>query len=335
MHIFKTITTAAILSATAITAAAQQPPMTVTASTDSTALVMGDRTTVTVEVVKNAHEGVLVDIPETGKDYHGMEVVDITADSADLGNNRIQLNYRLTFQAFDPSDVLTLPPFRYASRNDTASSDILTFKVMPVELSPELGDPAQPDSLKIHPDHGVVSVKSKWYDAIPDWTIWILVAIVILALAYVLYRLYRKNGPSLFVPRKPVPPYELAIQRLNALKAKKLIEHGEAKQFFTEVTDIWRQYLEGRFGISAMEMTSRQILQELRDNKETHLTADQMADLLSVSDFVKFAAMSPTNDEMVRTFNTIHSFVESTRPQPEPEEKNQITPINTRLTHSK
>lgn len=322
MHnIIKTITTAALMVVSVMTASAQQPAMTVTASTDSTALVMGDRTTVTVEVLKNIREGALIDMPEPGKDYHGMELIEITADSADLGNNRVQLNYRLTFQAFDPMDVLTLPPFRYASQGDTASSDILTFKVIPVDLSPELGDPAEPDSLKIHPDHGVVSVKSKWYDSIPDWTVWILVAIVILALAYVLFRLYRKNGPSLFVPRKPTPPYELAIQRLNELKAKKLIEHGEAKQFFTEVTDIWRQYLEGRYGISAMEMTSRQILQELRDNRETHLTADQMADLLSISDFVKFAAMSPTNDEMVRTFNTIHSFVEATRPQPEPEDK--------------
>lgn len=316
----KAITAAALLAASAVTAAAQQPAMTVTASTDSTALVMGDRTTVTVEVIKNAHEGAFLDIPEKGKDYHGMELVDISADSADLGNSRVQLNYRLTFQAFDPMDVLTLPPFRYVSKGDTAMSDILTFKVMPVDLSPELGDPEQPDSLKVHPDHSVVSVKSKWYDPIPDWSLWVLVAIAALALVYVLYRLYRKNGPSLFVPRKPVPPYNLAIQQLNALKAKKLIERGEAKQFFTEVTNIWRQYLEGRFGISAMEMTSRQILQELRENKETHLTADQMSDLLSISDFVKFAAMSPTNDEMVRTFNTIHSFIESTRPQPQPED---------------
>lgn len=295
--------------------------MTVTASTDSTALVMGDRTNVTVEVVKNSHEGSLIDIPPRGHDYHGMELIDIVADSADLGNNRVQLKYRLTFQAFEPMDVLTLPPFRYVSHNDTASSDILTFKVLPVDLSPELGDPAQPDSLKVHPDMGVVSVKSKWYDAIPDWTVWVLVAAVLLALAYVLFRLYRKNGPALFVARKPTPPYELAIQRLNTLKSKKLIEHGESKQFFTEVTDIWRQYLEGRFGISAMEMTSRQILQELRDNKETHISADQMADLLSISDFVKFAAMSATSDEMVRTFNTIHSFVEATRPLPKPEDK--------------
>lgn len=321
MHILKTFTTAAILALSFLAAQAQQAPMTVTASTDSTALVMGDRTTVLVEVIKNGHEGTLIDIPQPGKDYHGMELIDIIADSADLGNNRVQLNYRLTFQAFDPMEVLTLPPFRYVSHNDTVSSDILTFKVMPVDLSPELGDPAEPDSLKIHPDHGVVSVKSKWYDAIPDWTVWVIVAAALLALAYVLFRLYRKNGPALFVPRKPTPPYELAIQRLNALKSKKLIERGEAKQFFTEVTDIWRQYLEGRFGISAMEMTSSQILKELRDNQETHLTADQMADLLSISDFVKFAAMSPTNDEMVRTFNTIHSFVEATRPQPEPEDK--------------
>ncbi|MDE6691925.1 MAG: hypothetical protein K2K05_00905, partial [Muribaculaceae bacterium] len=134
------------------------------------------------------------------------------------------------------------------------------------------------------------------------------------------YYFYKKNGPNIFVTRKPNPPYELAISNLNRVKSKHLIENGLAKQFYTEVTDIWRTYLKGRFDINAMEMTSRQILKELRDNKEVHLTVDQIEPMLELSDFVKFAALTPTRDEMEKAYGIIYSFVESTRPAPEEEE---------------
>ena len=320
VYIYKVIAAVAMLWTIALSAHAQEPAMTVTATADSTSLVMGDRTIVNVEVIKNAHEGVLVDMPQKEKDYHGMELVDCAVDSTDLGNGRTQLVYRMTFQAFDPADILTLPGFAYASGGDTVVSDILTFKVYPVELSPELGDPADVDNLKIHPDEKVVSIPSKWYDYIPDWWIWVVIGLAVIALSVVVYYFYKKNGPNIFVPRKPIPPYELAISNLNKLKAKHLIENGLAKQFYTEVTDIWRTYLKGRFDINAMEMTSRQILKELRDNKEVHLTVDQIEPMLELSDFVKFAALTPTRDEMEKAYGIIYSFVESTRPAPEEEE---------------
>lgn len=320
-NIFKVIATMAMMLSVAFAAFSQQPSMTVTATSDSTSLVMGDRITVNVEVLKNSHPGVLVNMPERGKDYNGMELADCVVDSTDLGNGRIQLVYRMTFQAFDPADILTLPGFAYACGGDTVVSDILTFKVFPVELSPELGDPADVDNLKIHPDEKVVSIPSRWYDYIPDWWIWVVIGLGVVALGVVLYLLYKKNGPNIFVHRKPVPPYEMAIASLNKLKEKHLIENGLAKQFYTEATDIWRTYLKGRFDINAMEMTSRQIIAELRDNKEVHLTVAQIEPVLELSDFVKFAALKPTRDDMEKAYGTIYSFVESTRPEPTPEEE--------------
>ncbi|MCF0214830.1 MAG: hypothetical protein HUK13_10435, partial [Muribaculaceae bacterium] len=152
-----------LIAAAAISVAAwSQPAVKVIATADSTTLVMGDKVNVNVEVLKNGHNGVLVDQPVIRKDYYGLELADASVDSTDLGNNRIQVNYKFTFQAFDPAEVLTLPPFRYAIGTDTISSDILTFKVYPVELPPELGNIESIDSLTINADEGPVSVRSKW-----------------------------------------------------------------------------------------------------------------------------------------------------------------------------
>ncbi len=316
-YIYKVISAVVVMLAASLAAFAQQPAMTVTATSDSTSLVMGDRAVVTVEVLKNAHPGVFVDMPQIGKDYYGMELADCAVDSADLGNGRIQLIYRMTFQAFDPAEILTLPGFAYACGGDTAVSDILTFRVFPVELSPELGDPADVENLKIHPDEKVVAIPSRWYDYIPDWWIWVVLALAVIGLGVVVYYFYKKNGPGIFVARKPVPPYDLAISSLQKLKDKHLIENGLAKQFYTEATDIWRTYLKGRFDINAMEMTSRQIIRELRENKEAHLTVDQLDRMLELSDFVKFAAFTPAREDMEKAYGTIYSFVESTRPEPD------------------
>lgn len=305
---------------------AQSPALQVIAKSDSTTLVMGDRVAVTVEVLKNAHGGSLLNMPEKEKDYHGMEMVDCSTDSADLGNSRIQLVYHFTFQAFDPKELLTLPPFQYASQGDTARSDILTFKVLPVDLSPELGNVEDIQSLKVHPDEPVVSIPGRWYDVIPDWWIWVVIGIAVIALIVVLLLLYKKNGPKIFVARKPTPPYELAIGKLNHLRDKRLAEKGLGKEFYTELTDIWREYLQGRFGINAMEMTSKQILKQLRDNPETHLTVAQLEQVLEISDFVKFAALTPTREEMDRAYNLIYAFVESTRPAPEDDENTKDKP---------
>lgn len=295
-------------------------PVSITATADSTTLVMGDRVTVNVNVINEGAPGALVDPPQKKHDYFGLEMIEATTDTADLGNGRQEIAYRLIFQAFDPNELLTLPPFRYASGSDTVQSDILSFKVYPVELSPQLGDPNDVENLTIHPAEGPQTLPRKWYDVIPDWWIWVLVAVLVIALGFVLLRLYRKNGKTLFSKPKPVPPYELAMQRLSELKDRKLLEKGQTKVYYTDLIDIMRNYLDGRFGINAMEMPSTEILRRLRRNQETHLSATQIEDVLRLADIVKFAAANPSAQEGQSTFNTITKFLEDTKPVPQPEE---------------
>lgn len=294
--------------------------LSIKASADSTTLVMGDRVTVNLEVIKSLHGGTVIDMPQKRQDYHGLEMIEWVCDSTDLGNGRTQLNYHIIFQAFTPTDLLTLPPFKYAAEGDTASSEILAFKVYPVDLSPELGNIENVDSLTIHPAELPVTIPAKWYDYIPEWWIWVVIGLLAIALGVIVWILYKKNGPAIFTQRKPIPPYELAIQRLAELKDRHLLEQGQVKTYYTDLIDIMRNYLQGRFGINAMEMTSTQILRKLRENKETHLSSAQMEQVLKLADIVKFAAANPTADEGQRTFNAIAQFLESTKPAPEPEE---------------
>jgi len=304
----------------ALSMRAQMPAPTIKSSADSAQVEMGDIINVKLEIVKNSHQGALVGLSgKLPKDYYGLELQSITADSTDIGNNRVNLVYNLRFQAFEPKEILTLPPFFYAIGTDTIASDVLSFKVLPVALDPSLGNPEDVASLTIHPDAPPIEIPLRWYDYVPDWWYWVLIGLVAIALAVVLALMYKKNGPSIFTPKYVPTPYEVAIDRLQKLKQRRLLEQGQAKAFYTDLIDILRGYLQGRFGINAMEMTSKQILQRIRRTPEIHLTASQMEQVLQLADFVKFAAAVPDASEGMRTYDSVQQFIESTKPAPTPE----------------
>lgn len=286
--------------------------VTLNASIDSTAVVQGSKAKLRLEVLKNTPDGMLVDAPEKGADYFGIEISDLKIDTIDHGNGRLELAYDYTIQAFDPGTV-TLPPFRYAIGNDTAVSEVVTLKVIEVDL----------DTLTdINPMASVVSVPTKWYDIIPDWWLWIFIGVAAAGVIACCILLFRRKKGMLAKPVKVTPPYDLAVMRLNDLQAKKLPQSGRDKEYYTELTEILRQYLEGRFGINAMEMTSTQIIDTLRHNKETKPGSDLMEQILEIADFVKFAKVRPLPDDNIKAFNSAVKFVEDSKPLPPAEDEN-------------
>lgn len=296
---------------TVMAAAAMAAPATTSlkAAIDSAAIEQGDRTVIHLQLIKDRTSRGDVMLPQENKEFHGVEVVETTSDTGVVDDRRMQINYNILIQAFDPG-LVTIPPFAFADGADTTFSDILTLKVLPVDL----------DTLTtINPMEGVVTVKSRWYDVIPDWWYWVVIAIAVLALGAGIYMLYRKNGKTLLPAKKQLPPYEVAISRLNDLKQRRLAENGHEKEYYTELTDILRQYLEKRFGIFAMEMTSSQILDALRHHDETRMSSALMKQVLEIADFVKFAKVRPLPDDNVKSFNSAMQFVEDTKPAPEPE----------------
>ncbi|MCI9055564.1 MAG: hypothetical protein HFJ87_10570 [Muribaculaceae bacterium] len=217
--------------------------------------------------------------------------------------------YRILVQAFAPG-VVTFPPFKYAVGTDTAESGFLTLKVLPVEL----------DSLEtINPMESVVNPSRRWYDYIPEWLWWALLGIAVAAAAIALFMLYRKNGTLIVRHTKPVDPYEAAMTELTRLRERKLAESGREKEYYTHLVDILRTYLERRFAINAMEMSSTQILDTLRRNPETRDNQPRIKQILEIADFVKFANVRPMPDDNIKTFNNVVQFVEATKPAPEPE----------------
>lgn len=112
----------------------------------------------------------------------------------------------------------------------------------------------------------------------------------------------------------PNPPWVTAMEELDVLKSKNLIEHGQAKEYFTSLSDIVRRYIEERFGIRAPEMTTPEFLGHLRDSKV--LTIQQKETLkyfLNSCDMVKFAQYGPSHMEADESFAFAQKFIEETK----------------------
>lgn len=148
--------------------------------------------------------------------------------------------------------------------------------------------------------------------------------VVLAALVSVVYLLWgrrRRSGKSVAEELPKEAPHVVAIRALEQLVNQKLWQNGKHKAYYTRLTDILRDYLFGRYGVGAMEMTSAEILAAL---KELPLTERQRADLgeiLSESDLVKFAKHTPTAEMNEGAYYKIYYFVEETKVQPEPKEQ--------------
>ena len=116
-----------------------------------------------------------------------------------------------------------------------------------------------------------------------------------------------------------MPPYEQAIQELDTIKQQKLWQKGRSKEYYTEITDTLRRYVAERFGISAMEMTSGEILDLLRKEPEAKPVYDNLKQIMNLADFVKFAKMNPLPDEKDLSMSNAYAFVNQTKVEEQPE----------------
>ena len=237
------------------------------------------------------------------------------ADTTDLGNNRIQINRDLIIQSFD-SGMWVIKPIPYVVNGDTAYCNQLSLKVMPVDVS------QMKDIEDIKP---VEDVPFNLFDWLPDyWWAWLL-GLLLIAAAIWAYLTFHKKGVNPLRPaKKRLPPYEEAMLSLQNLKAAQLWQQGKEKEYFTGLTDILRVYLDRRFGINAVEMTSSQIIDTLKKNEETKAVNEQMEMILEVADIVKFANARSLADDNEVAFQRAVNFVEATRPVPQLEKKEEV-----------
>ena len=148
-----------------------------------------------------------------------------------------------------------------------------------------------------------------------------LLAAGILVLGAVAWWWWKKRhvqSPSISEP--PVSPEESARQALTRLKERLLPEQGEWKVYYSELTGILRKYLEQRFDIPAMDLTTVELIRRLRHYKEFQSFYQDIKELFTRSDMVKFAKEKADIMISGRDWQEVSTWIERLAPKPKPEE---------------
>lgn len=290
-----------------------------TAKIDSAVMLMGSKAKMSVEFIGPLAGDARLELGTINDP--DLEIKSAgSATVSKLSDTRQQLKEEFTVQIFD-SGLYAVPPVICISGSDTVLTNSPVIKVdpMPLDSVNVVEKDGKVMDLKIHDYTDVENIKPKFFDFVPDWVQnygwWILLSVVLVAAFVFVYLKWLRHGRIPLIPvKKPIPPYELAVSRLNKLQEEMLWQKGAEKEYYTRLTDILRGYLSGRFGINAMEMTTYQISQAIADNKDVAEYSMLVNKVLSDADFVKFAKAKPLADENQRAFSNARQFVELTKP---------------------
>ena len=268
-------------------------------------LMIGDQTAMHLSVTQEANER--VEMPVFGETLQeGIEIVDRSAvDTTTLPDGRLQLSQELTLTSFKDS-LFAVAPIAVVSGGDTFWTEPMALNVIqPFEVD---------SSLAITDIKGIEKAPIYWWGIIR----WILLALAVIGLfvgAYYGVLWYRKHflkEEEVIEPELLRPADEVALEKLDEIKAQKIWKDGKVKEYQTELTDVAREYIGRRFDVQSTEKTSDETLRAMKPLIDKELFA-KLSKMLQLADLVKFAKWHTTPDENEQALSTAYEFVNETR----------------------
>ena len=274
---------------------------------DPMEILVGQQAGITLTVT--AKEGQQVEWPEfkyTEQITPGVEVVSTsTPDTTRTGDGQQVLTRVYTITSFDDT-LYYLPPMKVKVGGKAYPTRKLALKVLTIEV-----DTLHPN--QFYPPKTVQAPPFAWSEWAPLFWLSLLMLVLLVAVVYLYVRL-RDNKPIISRIRfiKHLPPHQKAMMEIGRIKAEGFDTEGEQKEYYTRLTDALRTYLEERFGIQAMEMTSGEIIQRLQQEEDL-AKIEELRQLLETADLVKFAKHSALLGERDRNMESVITFIQTTK----------------------
>ena len=282
---------------------------------DTTKIRIGEQINYQI-IVENADKGII--FPKLQLDsLQKLEVVETF--NIDTLKKRLIKKYKLT--SFD-SGSYYIPKQAVYIWNQPYYTDSIKIDVATVAV----------DTLK-QKMYPIKAIQSEPYtfDDFKSYLWWIIG--ILLLLAIILYFVLRKKKTEEELIAR-IPPYQLAVSRLKELDKKQLWQKNKIKQYYIELTDIVRTYIEKELNIPALESTTDELMETLTDfNTSSSLqipddTVKKLRKLLQESDLVKFAKYKPLSNEIELHRNAagfVIDEIKTTTPEEEELEEGQVS----------
>lgn len=274
---------------------------------DAAQITVGDQARLFVEAQHNPATSKLqwAAIPDT---FNGLEVVEKGKIDTIKNGNIVTYKQRLLITGFD-SGMHVVPRFIFTVLPNSGTPTTLQTDSFPILVQPVAVDTTKPfKGIK-----DIVGVESSWKDYIGYIIGGILLAVLIAVV--IVYLRKRKQPAPAPIPEGPKEtPNEKAIRLLVELEQQKLWENNNPKEYHTQLVDILRIYMEERFGVNVMELTSDEILHKVALHKEMTSHRMLLSNIFYIADLAKFAKAQPTPQEHMAAIDYAKQFIMATKP---------------------
>lgn len=243
----------------------------------------------------------------------GVEVLDNgKEETKEIDGNSVETTREYTLTSFDDT-LYYIPALKVKIAGKDYAGKNLALKVLTCEV-----DTVHPENFFPPQD-----VQDPPFE-MSEWTSLIilsLLALLCFILAAYFYKRRKDNKPLnlKFSFRKKLTPYEQAVKAIVTIKDKNLSHSENQKEYYSELTDTLRNYIEARFGFEAKEMVTSEIIDAL-SKQEKATMVNELRQLFETADLVKFAKFQmPFNENDMNLANALE-FVTTTKPEEKKEE---------------
>jgi len=288
----------------------------VTSSFDTSKIFIGDQIKFTITV--DQPSGLRLTLP-VFKDTlcKNIEILSGPVIDSFSQDGRIKIIGKYLITSFD-SGFYQIPPVFAEMKNQNGMkrfySDYSQLEVMRVKIAPSDTTAKIYDIIK--PYRAPLTI----VEVLP----WVLIVALLCALIWFAIRFIRKLKKSktgIEAVIDPDPAHIIAFRELEKLREEQLWQKGELKNYYTKLTEILRQYLENRYRIFSLELTTAETLAALvKSGFKKDGSYIQLKTVLTGADLVKFAKYKPESSVNEMHFQNSWDFVLATK-------ENEMIPV--------
>jgi hypothetical protein len=290
---------------------------TATARLDTRQISIGDQARLFLEVT-HSPKAENLQWPVVPDSFGAIEVVERGKIDTVPAGDRITYRQRIAITGFD-SGLFKIPPFQLGVMPVNGTPYLLTTDSFELMVQSVAVDTTQ----GFKPIKNIIYVKGSWLDYI--WYIvggWILLGLLL----FVLFKVLKKPKAT---PAPPPPAESLTdktMRLLAELDAQQVWQKGQIKEYYIQLSEIVRGYIEQRFSTPALELTTDELLYKAQLHRELQPYQTLLATILQTADLAKFAKWQPQPQEHFDAMENAKSFVATSRP---------VTPVTTEPTTEK
>ena len=273
---------------------------------DSSAIFIGEQAHIDLKVTAGVKDNVAMPVLAGKMLTKGIEVLKEETLAVEKLNDGRQtaVTKRFTITSFDSANYY-IPPFKVEVNGKEYKSNNLALKVETLNVD------------TLHVDRffgpkGIMDVPFSWKDWQGVFLLTLLLLVLLAFAGYIALQLHNNRPILRHIRLRPIlPPHLWAIKEIEKINKEKAVVE-DSKQYYSELTDVLRSYIQKRYGFNAREMTSGEIIERLTANQDEEMLRE-LQELFYTADLAKFAKLQTQLNENDQNLLRAMNFINATK----------------------